>query len=224
MPIKGIIESEQPREKAMLYGIECLSNEELLAILLRCGSKKESAIALSKQILNKVNGISNLMNITLYDLMSIEGIKKAKALTILSALELNKRIRSVQFEEGITLHSSREAYDYVRSKLEYETQEKVLVLFMNVRGQLLKEKVVFVGSLTMSVISPKEIFKEALLCNSVGLFIFHNHPSGNSLPSSEDIEITKKIVMAALCFDIHVIDHIVVGKNEYYSFLEHGII
>lgn len=224
MAIKGVIDSEQPREKAMVYGIECLTNQELLAILIRSGSKKESALSLANRILSLSNGINNMMNISISDLMSIDGIKKAKALTIIAALELTKRIRQVEKGNGIKITNSNEAYEYVRSRLEYETQEKVLVLYVNSKSEVLKEKIIFMGSLNVSLISSKEIIKEGLLCNAKGFFLFHNHPSGSSIPSSADIESTKKIQFASLCLDIQLIDHIVVGHNEFFSFKNHGII
>lgn len=223
MAIKALPENEQPRQKALLYGIECLSNQELLALLLRSGSKKESVLQIAGRVLEKSNGMENFMNLQLSDLMEIDGVKSAKALTVLAVIELIKRIRDTPIMKGQRIDSTHKAYSYVRSKLEYENQEKVLVLYLNSKSELIKEKILFTGTLSASIISPKEIMKEALLCNCRSILLFHNHPSGNSHPSEDDVNITYKVLSAAYCFDIVLIDHIIIGKNEYYSMKEHDI-
>ncbi len=224
MSIKGIVEQEQPREKALLYGIETLTNQELLAILIRCGSKKANAVDLANKILVQIGGLENLMQVTLSDLTSIDGIKEAKALGILASVELNKRIRHCESRPTVQILSSLDAYLYMRCKLEFEKQEKVMVLYLNSKHQVVKEKMMFKGTINMSVISSREIYKEALLCDSVAIMVFHNHPSGSCEPSLDDIETTKKLKTAGICFDIVLLDHIIIGKNQYYSMADQKII
>lgn len=224
MSIKNILLEEQPREKAIQLGIEHLSNQELIAILIRSGNKSKSAIDLAKEILTSVNGIANLYDLTMDDLMAIPGIKEAKATSIMAALELNKRIRLSTMNATVLIKDAKDAYEYMKLKLAYEKQEKVVALFLNARNEVIKEKTLFIGSLNVSIISPREIFKEALLCSSVSMILFHNHPSGNCEPSDEDISVTKKIKVASIYFEINFIDHIIIGKNNYLSMANEKII
>ena len=223
MKIKNYPQEERPREKAYYYGIESLSNVELLALILRTGNKQESVLELAQRLINEVGGLAYLKDITYHQLVLIKGIKKAKAIEILAVIELTKRLRQVQgissvFKEPI------DGYNLVKDKLMFEQQEKVIILCLNSRLEVMKEKTVFIGSNNISIISGRELFKEALICGSSRIMVIHNHPSGNPTPSSEDVETTKRLYKMAEELEIEVIDHLIIGRNKFYSFASKEII
>ena len=192
MKIKNYPQEERPREKAYYYGIESLSNVELLALILRTGNKQESVLELAQRLINEVGGLAYLKDITYHQLVLIKGIKKAKAIEILAVIELTKRLRQVQGISSV-IKEPIDGYNLVKDKLMFEQQEKVIILCLNSRLEVMKEKTVFVGSNNISIISGRELFKEALICGSSRIMVIHNHPSGNPTPSPEDIETTKRL-------------------------------
>ena len=153
----------------------------------------------------------------------IKGIKKAKAIEILAVIELTKRLRQVQGISSV-IKEPIDGYNLVKDKLMFEQQEKVIILCLNSRLEVMKEKTVFVGSNNISIISGRELFKEALICGSSRIMVIHNHPSGNPTPSPEDIETTKRLYKMAEELEIEVIDHLIIGRNKFYSFAAKEII
>jgi DNA repair protein RadC len=216
--IKTLPLEENPREKAMNYGIETLSNVELLALIIRTGNKSENVLQLAQRILKEAGGIQHLTELNYALLTSIKGIKKAKAIELLSVIELTKRIQSQPLEK-LCLNNPEKIYNYMKNKMMFLNQEHFVVLCLDVKCQLIKEKTLFIGTINMSIIDEREIIKEALLTNSVALVLCHNHPSGDSTPSDPDLMITKQIVNAAKMMNIEILDHIIIGKNEYYSII-----
>lgn len=214
---------EQPREKVKRQGIETLSNIELLALLLRTGNKQESVLELSQRIIKEMDGFQNLTKITYHELITIKGVKQAKAITILAAIEMAKRF-SQQTINKSCIKSPKDVYILVRNRFLFEQQEKVMVICLNSRLEVVKEKVVFVGSAELSIISSKEIFKEAFVSNSSRIVLIHNHPSGNPNPSPEDIEITSKIRKMAKELEIELLDHLIIGENSFYSFTSNHVV
>ena len=223
MKIKNYPQDERPREKAYYYGIESLSNVELLALILRTGNKQESVLELAQRLINEVGGLAYLKDITYHQLVLIKGIKKAKAIEILAVIELTKRLRQVQGISSV-IKEPIDGYNLVKDKLMFEQQEKVIILCLNSRLEVMKEKTVFVGSNNISIISGRELFKEALICGSSRIMVIHNHPSGNPTPSPEDIETTKRLYKMAEELEIEVIDHLIIGRNKFYSFAAKEII
>ena len=223
MKIKNYPQEERPREKAYYYGIESLSNVELLALILRTGNKQESVLELAQRLINEVGGLAYLKDITYHQLVLIKGIKKAKAIEILSVIELTKRLRQVQGISSV-IKEPIDGYNLVKDKLMFEQQEKVIILCLNSRLEVMKEKTVFIGSNNISIISGRELFKEALICGSSRIMVIHNHPSGNPTPSSEDVETTKRLYKMAEELEIEVIDHLIIGRNKFYSFASKEII
>lgn len=223
MKIKNYPEKERPREKAYYYGIDSLTNNELLALILRTGSKKESALQLAQRVINEVGGLSYLKDVTYHQLVSINGIKKAKAISILAVIELTKRIKGIQKEQTV-IKEPKDGYYLVKDKLMFEQQEHVIILCLNSKLEVMKEKTVFIGSNNISIISGREIFKEALICGSSRIMVIHNHPSGNPKPSFEDIEITKRLYLMAEELEIEIVDHLIIGRNKFYSFASKEII
>lgn len=223
MKIKNYPQEERPREKAYYYGIESLSSCELLALILRTGNKQESALELAQRVINEVGGLAYLKDVTYHQLVSINGIKKAKAIGILAAIELTKRIK-VSNEVIAIIKEPKDGYFLVKDQLIFEQQERVIILCLNSKLEVIKEKTVFIGSNNISIISGREIFKEALICGSSRIMIIHNHPSGNPQPSREDIEITKHLYRMAEELEIEIVDHLIIGRNKFYSFASKDII
>ena len=223
MKIKNYPQEERPREKAYYYGIESLSNVELLALILRTGNKQESVLELAQRLINEVGGLAYLKDITYHQLVLIKGIKKAKAIEILAVIELTKRLRQVQGISSV-IKEPIDGYNLVKDKLMFEQQEKVIILCLNSRLEVMKEKTVFIGSNNISIISGRELFKEALICGSSRIMVIHNHPSGNPTPSSEEVETTKRLYKMAEELEIEVIDHLIIGRNKFYCFASKEII
>lgn len=222
MIIKEMADIEKPREKALRYGIETLSNTELLALVIRCGTKSQSALELAQTILNKCDGLSNIHKLGLNELKEIKGIKDAKALELIGCIELSKRVMSPTAQKVITIKSAIDVYNYLHAKMVLEKQEKFYVMFLDSKNKVIKEKAIFIGTLNSSIVHPREIFKEAVSCSCAALICVHNHPSGNVTPSIEDIEVTKKLYNVSMIMDIPLLDHVIIGDNDYYSLKSNG--
>lgn len=205
-----------PREKALKYGIETLSDFELLALILGKGTRKLNVLALAKEIL-KNKSINELSSITLEELKKIDGIGEAKALQILAIGEIIKRIEELE-DKRISFNSPSDVFNYVKH-LSKDRQEKMLVLYTNTLNELLGEEIVAVGSLNVLSVQPRDIFFPALKYNAYGLILVHNHPNGKPDPSKEDIQFTNLIKNLAENLGFILLDHIIVGKREFYSFL-----
>ena len=223
MKIKNYPQEERPREKAYYYGIESLNNVELLALILRTGNKQESALELAQRVINEVGGLAYLKDVTYHQLVLIKGIKKAKAIEILAVVELTKRLKQPQSIMPV-IKEPKDGYNLVKDKLMFEQQERVIILCLNSRLEVMKEKTVFIGSNNISIISGRELFKEALICGSSRIMVIHNHPSGNPAPSLQDIETTKRLYKMAEELEIEVIDHLIIGRKKFYSFASKEII
>ena len=197
--IKDLPSNEKPRERLMMYGVAALSNEELLSILLRCGTKNKSVKELSFDILKKYD-IHDLANINYKTLAAIKGVGNAKALSILAALELGKR--SVSKNNLISkIRSSMDAYDVVHYEMENELQEKMICLYLN-------------------NVYPRDIFREAVKNNAAFLILVHNHPAGSILPSYQDTIMTIEMIRIGRLMGILVLDHLIIGRDGFYSYLE----
>lgn len=219
--IKDLPIDEKPREKAKKYGFHALSNVELLSILIRCGSKNRSVKEVAQDILKSVGGLSGLKDIRVSKLSNLYGVGEVKAITLLAAVELGRRMSEPEEKERIQISESKKVFWYCQSRFALEKQEKLLVLFLDPRNYILEEKVIFQGTADQSFIHPRDIFQEAVLANAVKIICVHNHPSGNASPSLADEIVTKKIYDAGLLLGIPLVDHVIIGKNDYYSFLEH---
>lgn len=214
---------ERPREKAFHHGIESLNNIELLALVLRTGNKQESAIELAQRIINEIGGFRYLHDINYYQLIQIKGIKQAKAIEVLAIIEIAKRLDKQPVAMS-AIKEPRDGYELLKNQLMFEQQEKVIVLCLNSRLEVIKEKTVFIGGNNISIISGRELFKEALICGSNRVMVVHNHPSGNPEPSIEDIEATERLYSMAKELDIDVVDHLIIGRSRFYSFASNKII
>lgn len=223
MKVKDLPLSERPRERLQQVGAENLSNEELLSIILKNGTKKKSVKELSIDILSEVGEIKNLKNITKENLQKIEGIGIVQALTILSVMELGKRIYlDSSYDTKIILNSSASIFEYMKYQLWDKKQEYFYCLYVNQRKELIERKLLFMGTVNRSIVHPREVFKHAYLCSASGIICIHNHPSGDVYPSKEDIRLTNSLVEIGTLNGIPIIDHIIIGDDKYYSFYEEG--
>lgn len=216
--IKEMPKYERPREKLVKYGASKLSNIELLAILLRTGNKEKSVLELAKDVLYKLDELSDLKNISIRELLKIRGIKIAKASTIIAAIELGRRLDELSVKtNGIT--TSHDIYLKMKH-LKHEQQEHFYVILLNTKLKVINTKLIYKGTVNSMVIHPREIFKEAIKNNASYLIIVHNHPTGDSTPSLEDKTTTKNLEEVSNIVGIEILDHIIIGNNEYYSFNE----
>lgn len=223
MKVKDMPKTERPRERLIEYGAESLSNEELLSIILKTGNGKKSVKEISLDILNKFKKIENLKTVTKEQLQQIKGIGIAQALTILSVIELGKRIFvNPVIQEKIILNTSETIYHYMKYQLLDKKQEYFYCLYLNSKKELIERKLLFMGTVNRSVVHPREVFKHAYLCSASGIVCIHNHPSGDVSPSKEDIHLTNSLVELGRMNGIPVIDHIIIGDHNYYSFYEEG--
>ena len=213
--IKSLPIEENPREKAIVNGIESLGNVELLALVLRTGNKDESVIQLAQRLLKEIGGISQLSHICYADLIALKGIKKAKAIELLSVIEMSKRLKQKESHESLL--SPSDIYDYVKNEMMMLKQEHFVVLCLDIRNRVIKKKTIFIGSLNMSIVTPREVFKEAIGVSSAKMILLHNHPSGDALPSQEDLYLTEQFVKLGEMMAIEIMDHIIIGWNQFYS-------
>lgn len=221
--IKEWAADDRPREKMMTKGKSSLSNAELIAILIGSGNSELSAVELSRVILDNVgNDLIKLSNLTLDDLMRHKGIGEAKAITIMAALELGKRRRAAEATLPSTVKDSKDSFERFLPYIDDPRQEHFLVMYLNRRNNALKVECISNGGTSNVIADPKIIFKNALDIGASCIVVGHNHPSGNPTPSREDKMLTKKLVDAGKLLDIPVKDHIIVGNECYYSFLDHG--
>ena len=221
MKIKEIPINDRPIERLINKGSEVLSNDELLAILLKTGTREMSAKDLGTLILNKV-GIEELRNITYEQLISIKGVGSKKAGTIMAAIELSKRMNQKVVNLRGEFNDPLKLYNHYREILKDKNQEHFYVVYLDIRNKIIKDKLLFIGTANYSTVHPRDIFKEAYLNGAISIVVIHNHPSGEVLPSKNDLETTKQLVAVGNLLGIKVIDHIIIGENKYYSFCENG--
>ena len=222
---KNIPDSEKPRERLYEYGCEYLSNEELLAIILRTGSKNMNVKELSLKVLAEIGNIKKFKDIGINSLMLINGIGKVKAIEIKAALEFGRRVYMNEYHlNNIYLNNSVSIYKYFSNILNNKKQEYFYSVYVDTKGKFIDKKCLFIGTINSSIVHPREIFKEAYLVSANGLICVHNHPSGDSSPSKEDIIITKKIKEISIIHGINFIDHIIIGKDNYFSFFENNML
>ena len=206
---------ERPRERFIKYGVESLSNEELLSILMRTGTKSKSVRDLSIELLKEID-INDLDKINYQILKNIKGIGEVKAITILVAIEFGKRVldkKNLIYQIG----NGDDVYNLVRYEMENELQEKFLVIYLNNKRFVIMKKVIFIGTVNNSSITPRDVFREGVKCNASAMILVHNHPAGSIIASKDDIYLTNEFVKLGKMMGIAILDHIIIGKNEYLS-------
>ncbi len=224
--IKEIPEMERPYEKCERRGAHTLSDEELLAVLLRTGTHGENALDLAKRILYYAGepGILGIHQFSAQRLMRIKGIGKVKAIQISCISELAKRLSKATYQEALCFADPGTIARYYMEDLRHEKQELMKLLMLNTKAKLVGETDISKGTVNASLITPRELFIEALQKNAVSIVILHNHPSGDPTPSREDMLMTKRILDAGTLIGIELLDHIIIGNNCYVSFREEGML
>jgi DNA repair protein RadC len=222
--IRDYPEEERPRERLVNEGPDKLSNQELFAILLRTGTKKESVLELSQKLLKHFEGIRMLKGASVEEITMISGIGKAKAVQILAALELGKRMNRLTYDDRYVIRSPQDGANYVMEEMRFLSQEHFVCLYLNTKNQVLHKQTVFIGSLNASIVHPREVFKEAFKRSAASLICFHNHPSGDPSPSREDIEVTKRLTECGKILGIELLDHLIIGEKKFVSLKEKGYV
>ena len=222
--IKDWAEDDQPREKLLHKGPAALSNAELIAILIGSGNTDESAVELSKRIMMEVNdNFAELARLTIQDLQKYKGIGEAKAITIAAALEMGRRRNTSMLNEKPQAKDSKTAFILLQKELGDLNYESFCILLLNRANKVLKTIRISDGGITGTVVDPRKVFKIALDNNATSIILGHNHPSGQLSPSEADIQLTRKMKEAGAVLDLPVLDHIIVGDGNYYSFADEGI-
>ena len=223
MTIQDMTLEERPREKMILNGAGSLTDAELLAILIRTGTKQFNAIQLGKAIIEKADNIRYLQNITIEELESINGIGKTKAVQIKAALELGNRIASYK-PAKYKIKNPWDIYKYYMESLRYQYKEIFKIVLLNTKNEIITDVDISMGTLNSSLVHPREVFREAIRRSSNKIILLHNHPSGNAEPSKEDKSVTNRLKECGELIGIEVIDHIIIGDGIYFSFKENMLI
>lgn len=223
MIIKEMPETIRPRERLFQYGEKSLSEQELIAIILRTGTREKNVLDLSREILKYFDNLFELKQATVEEFQQIKGIGKVKAIELKAAIELGTRIANAnQLKLGKVLSSTSIGTQLMQEMKDLQ-QEHLIAIYLNMKNEMIKRETVFIGSLNQAVAHPREIFKSAVKYSAARILIAHNHPSGVPTPSSNDISFTERIVECGNLMGIEVLDHIIVGANGYVSLREEGI-
>ncbi|MEX5218630.1 MAG: DNA repair protein RadC [Nitrospira sp.] len=221
----GIIdwpEAERPRERLLKHGPDALSDAHLLAILLRVGRRDASAVEVAMDILHQFRGISGLVHCGLDELCTIPGVGPAKAAQLKAALELGRRAISVPLSTGIRISSSADLFKHFHPRLRNLRHEIFTIVLLDAKNAMLREATISEGTLTHSLVHPREVFQLAIRESAAALILLHNHPSGDPTPSQEDRLLTSRLVAAGQLLGIRILDHLVLGDGRYVSFADQG--
>ena len=221
--IKSWAEDDRPREKLLIKGRASLSDAELIGILIGSGSKNRSAVDLAKTILSSIgNDLNELASLSIADLMKFHGIGEAKAISIVSALELGRRRKNVNSTKKPKIKSPGDVYDLMKADMLDLKREEFWVLLLNRANYVMKKILISSGGVSGTIVDPKLIFKTALENLASGIILVHNHPSGNLIPSQSDIQLTHKLAQSGQTMDLPILDHIIFGDAGFYSFKDEG--
>jgi DNA repair protein RadC len=221
--ITDLQKSERPRERLAKQGAESLSDAELLAILLRTGTRGENAVQIGIRLLNTFDGLQGLRRASYEEVCQQKGIGPAKAAQIKAAIEMSSRLHSVVTQERSIIHSPQDAAEYVMVEMCNLEKEELWVIILDTRNRVIKLEKLYRGSINSSQVRVAELFTDAIRLNAAGLIVVHNHPSGDPTPSTEDITLTRSIVDAGRILDIEVLDHLIIGGENHVSLKERGM-
>lgn len=225
--VKELPYSERPYEKCESNGVKSLSDAELLAVILRTGSQHDNSIVLAQRIINLHPIYKNLVGLNYLskkDLMQVHGIGNVKATQLICTAEISRRIVQASRIQLLSFHSPESIANYYMEEMRYLQREQIRLLLFDTKHHLLKSLIISEGTVNASITTPREIFMEALKYEAVHIILLHNHPSGDTTPSSEDINLTKRIYDAGILIGIHLSDHIILGNQEFTSLRQCGII
>lgn len=222
--LKDLPKNERPRERLTRYGADKLSNSELLALILRTGTKNDNVLNLCSSLLGEFGGINGLLNLSVKELKEINGIGEAKTAQILALAELSKRFNSFQSGEELIISSPKDVAFYMMKEMNNLKKEYFKIIMLNTKNMIISIKDVSIGSLNSSIVHPREVFVEAIKNSSAAVILCHNHPSGDCTPSKEDIAVTKRLKECGDLIGIEVLDHIIIGRKNFISFKEKGFV
>lgn len=219
--IKEIPINDRPIERLLNKGSEALSNDELLAIILKTGTRDLSAKELASLILKNIKSLNDLNEITYSQLIKIKGIGKMKAALVLAVIEFSKRMNlEVENINELKANTPELIFNYYKEKLKNKKQEYFYAVYLDNRKRIIKDELLFIGTINNSMIHPRDIFKHAYINSATSIILIHNHPTGNIFPSKNDIDTTNKLVEIGKLLGVSILDHIIIGKDKYYSFFE----
>lgn len=223
--IKELTDSEKPYEKFMRYGAGVLSDAELLAVIIRTGTPGKKSVEVAQDVLNRrEKNLLNLYQLSFKELTEISGIGKVKAIQLKCLAEITRRMTMATRLSNVSLNSASAVAGYYMEALRHEEQEKLMLCMFNAKCRLLGEKVISVGTIDKSLVSPREIFKLALMNQAAYIILLHNHPSGIPVPSDMDRQVTRKVEQCGEMLGIRLSDHIIIGDNKYFSFKEENLL
>lgn len=222
MKMNELADHQKPRERMLSQGARYLSHAELLAILINTGRKGSSSLDIANELLKSVDNLKELKALSINDLNKVKGVGLYKALILKAAFELGERIHSGSVDDKIQITSPKDVADFMMGQMEHLKQEKFIVLFLNSKNIVIKKKTIFIGTLNASIVHPREIFSEAIKCASNAIIVLHNHPSGDTTPSNEDIKTTERLRECGQLLGIDLLDHVIIGDHEYLSMVEEG--
>lgn len=221
-------ESELPYERFVNCGAKALTDEELLAVMLRTGSKASSPLDIGRKILhmnsNRSKGLSVLHKLTLSELMELDGIGEVKAVRLKCCAEIARRIHKEQNSKDYVFNTPSSIANYYMEQLRHNDREHVILLSLDTKGCMIDESVLSIGTVNRALLSPREVFIQALRARAVNIVLIHNHPAGDPSPSKADIDVTKAVVKLGEALELKLFDHIIIGDNKYMSFYEQGLL
>ena len=218
--IQEVPKQSQPRERLLAYGEKALSDHELLAIILRTGTKEENVLQLSMKLLNIFGGLSELKQASVSEFQMIKGIGPTKAVELKAAIEFGLRVSQSSIPKQGIITSTRTAGEWLLNEMKDLHQEHLVTLFLNTKNEIIKKRTIFIGTVNSSVAHPREIFKEAVKYPTARIIIAHNHPSGDTEPSQADLLFTKRMISCGEMMGIELLDHLIIGHGEYLSLRE----
>lgn len=215
--VKEMPENLRPRERLLKFGAKSLSDQELLAIILRTGLKGKNVLEVAQQLLVEMGDLSMLKNASIEELKRVNGIGQAKAIELLATIEFGARVSQAHFPRYTKVDSTTIAGELLVRQMQHYQQEKLYALFLNTKNYVIQQKVIFIGTVNSSVAHPREIFREAVKYPTARIIVAHNHPSGDPNPSPADLIFTKRLISCGSMMGIEILDHIIVGGNDYIS-------
>ncbi len=220
MKVKDLPANSQPRERMLKYGVENLSDVDLISIIIRTGTKDANVKDVATNILNSVANINSLSDIGIRELSNIKGVGSVKAISLLAAIELGKRVFNKEIEINMQLNNATSINETFAPLFLGATQEKLLAIFLDTKKRLIAYKFIFIGTIDRSIVHPREIYNEAIKVHASSLIIMHNHPTGDVSPSKDDIATTNKIKECGDIIGIPLLDHLITNGKDYYSFYD----
>ncbi|CAN5558849.1 DNA repair protein RadC [soil metagenome] len=221
--IKEMPPELRPRERLLEVGPEALSNSELLGILFGIGTREKTAVELASEVISENGDLFGLHNVSVHELVRVHGVGEAKACIILAAVEFGKRLGRVRNVGKPVISSPADVDGLLRGRIANQDRENFVAVLLNTKNEVIESPTISVGTLSSSLVHPREVFKPAIRASAASVVLSHNHPSGKVEPSREDKEVTKRLVEAAEIIGIEVLDHVIIGE-EHFSMKEHGML